>query len=306
MNSNTLKTYDDLIKQGYSQRKACELLGVSRSTMQDTLKRRADQFDSDNTVLSEKTTLGQKVLYIPDPQVKDGCDLSYLSWIGKYAADKKPDVIVCAGDFFDFPSLSSYDKGKLSFEGRRLKKDLEVGILGMDTLMEPILSEKGWLPRLVFTMGNHEERLLRVSSFSPEFDGFIGYDLLKLEDYGWEVHDFLKPVEICGIFFVHYLANPFTGKPYGGNAMNQLKTVGCSFVVGHKQTLDVAIRPTIDGKMQLGIIAGASYPHDEDYKGYQGNNHFRGIVMLHNAKNGFADPCFVSLDYLETKYGNNN
>ena len=34
-----LKEYHKLIADGYSQRKACELLGVARTTMQDTLKR---------------------------------------------------------------------------------------------------------------------------------------------------------------------------------------------------------------------------------------------------------------------------
>ncbi len=50
---------------------------------------------------------------IPDCQVKDGVDLSYLTWVGKYLAEKKPDVIVQIGDFADMPSLSSYDVGKI-------------------------------------------------------------------------------------------------------------------------------------------------------------------------------------------------
>jgi hypothetical protein len=43
---------------------------------------------------------------IPDCQVKDGVDLSYLTWVGKYLIEKKPDVIVKFGDFADMPSLS--------------------------------------------------------------------------------------------------------------------------------------------------------------------------------------------------------
>lgn len=139
-------------------------------------------------------------------------------------------------------------------------------------------------------------RLDRYIDDNPELIGTLGTEMLPFEKYGWEVYDFLKPVEINGIFFVHYLANPMNGKPYGGNAMNILKTVGKSFVVGHKQCLDIAIRPTIDGKQQIGIINGACYPFDERYKGYQGNNHFRGLTVLNDVCDGFGVPMFVSLD----------
>ena len=244
---------------------------------------------------------GLKIMFIPDCQVKPGIDTTYLEAIGQYIVDKKPDVVVNIGDFFDFESLSSYDKGKLSFEGRRLEKDIEAGKEGMKKLLEPLRqfqkSNPWYNPRMVFTIGNHEQRLMRVPSDNAEFDGFIGYHLLELEK-DWEVHDFLKPVNIQGINFVHYLANPMSGKPYGGNAQNQLKNVGASFCVGHKQTLEVAIQPVIDGTMRLGIIAGACYPFNESYKGYTGNNHFRGIVMLHDAKDGFADPSFISTKFL--------
>lgn len=251
---------------------------------------------------------GNKIMFIPDCQVKSGEDLTYLSAIGQYIVDKKPDIIVNAGDFFDFPSLSSYDKGKTSFEGRRLKEDIEVGKHGMRLLLKALRTYQvnvnpSYKPRMVFTLGNHEQRVSRVAENNSEFQGFIGYELLDLEK-DWEVHDFLKPVNINGIHFVHYLSNPMSGRPFGGTALNQLKTIGTSFVVGHKQTLDVAIRPTFDGKMQIGIIAGAAYPFFEDYKGYFGNNHFRGIVMLHNAHDGFAEPSFISTEFLINRYKN--
>lgn len=139
-------------------------------------------------------------------------------------------------------------------------------------------------------------RLDRYVDDNPELIGTLGTEMLPFEKYGWEVYDFLKPIEINGIFFVHYLANPMNGKPYGGNAMNILKTVGKSFVVGHKQCLDIAIRPTIDGKQQIGIINGACYPFEERYKGYQGNNHFRGLTVLNDVRDGFGVPMFVSLE----------
>ena len=59
-----------------------------------------------------------KHMVIPDTQVKPGCPIEHLKWAGQYAVDKKPDVIVHIGDHWDMPSLSHYDKGTTSFEGR--------------------------------------------------------------------------------------------------------------------------------------------------------------------------------------------
>lgn len=256
--------------------------------------------------------MSNRHLVIADTQCKPGHELDYMSAIGKYIAEKRPDVIIHIGDHYDFESLSSYDKGKKSFEGRRLIADIEAGNKGMELLIDPIkklqqqqkrFRKKVYNPRMVFCTGNHEARFDRLANDMPELDGFVGTETLNLEKYGWEVVPFLKPVEIDGIFYVHYLANPFTGKPYGGNALSQLKTVGRSFVVGHKQLLDMAIRPNIDGSMQIGIINGACYPFDEDYKGFQGNNHFRGVMVLNEVENGFGLPMPVSLEYLMERYG---
>jgi hypothetical protein len=252
-----------------------------------------------------------KHLVIPDIQAKDGVDLSHLAWIGDYIIDKKPDVIICIGDFADMPSLSSYDKGKKSFEGRRYKKDIAATTKAMDLLLDPLRKynkhqkqqkNKQYKPRMVLTLGNHEHRIMRAIELQAEYDGVIGYHDLPYSD--WEVYDFLKPVIIDGILYVHYLANPMSGQPYGGGALNQLTKVGQSFVVGHKQTLDVATRFTASGQQQWGIVAGACYLHDEEYKGYQGNYHWRGVVMLHDVRDGSFDPMFVSLEYLRTRYEN--
>jgi len=256
---------------------------------------------------------GKTICVIGDTQVKPGQNLDHLEHVGRYIADKRPDIIVQIGDWWDMPSLSSYDKGKASFEGRRVKEDIEVGHEGMRRMMEPIkklqqsqryFKKKVYSPRMVMTLGNHDERLDRAANDNPELVGFIGTKELNIEQYGWEVYEFLKPVNIEGINFVHYLANPMSGRPYSGSASGMLKTVGASFVMGHKQVLDIAIRTTLEGKNQIGIINGRTYPHREEYKGWQGGNDtFAGITMLYEVKDGFALPSFISLDFLKERYG---
>ena len=89
--------------------------------------------------------------------------------------------------------------------------------------------------------------------------------------------------------------------PYGGNVETRLKTVGHSFTMGHQQTLMYGLR-FVAGQSQHGLVAGACYLHDEDYKGPQGNAHWRGIVIKHEVRDGSYDPMFVSLDYLCRRY----
>ena len=249
---------------------------------------------------------------IPDVQAKPGTDFTFLRYIGEDIVKRRPDVIICLGDWWDMPSLSSYDAGTAMGEGRRLREDIEAGIDAMQMLLLPLHElqrqqrshkVKQYKPRMVFTLGNHEQRLARHINEHPELIGFVSYETLGLQGFGWEVYDFLQPVDIDGISYVHYLANAMTGKPYGGRAMNQLASAGKSFVVGHKQVLDIAIRPILDGSMQLGIIAGACYEHNEEYKGHQGNAHWRGLVVIHDVKNGFGEPMPLSLNYFKRTYG---
>lgn len=252
-----------------------------------------------------------KHLFIPDVQAKEGVPTEHLSWIGQYIVEKKPDVIICIGDFADMPSLSSYDRGKKSFEGRRYKKDIAAARQAMDMLLAPLkeynkhqraMKKAQYNPRMELTLGNHEQRIERAVDAQAELEGMLSYADLPYED--WTVHDYLKPVFIDGVCYTHFMANPMTGLPYGGMAATILKNVGHSFVVGHAQKLEVATRHLTTGQQQWGIIAGAAYLHDENYKGYQGNQHWRGVIMLHDVKDGSFDPMFVSLEYLRRRYEN--
>lgn len=243
------------------------------------------------------------IFVIGDTQVKQGIDLSYIHWVGSYIARKKPEIIVNIGDWYDMQSLSSYDKGQLSAEGRRVKADIEAGDTALDIIESYIKSVEDYNPRKVVTLGNHEDRIDRFVSTHPEFDGFIGTDKLAFSKHGWEVYKFLTPVNICGINFVHYVQNVMTGKPLGGTVVSMLKTIGESFVMGHKQVLEHTLRYLpLSGKPQIGIIVGACYAHSEGYKGIQGNHHFRGCVMLYECQDGYAMSKPVSLDHMKELY----
>lgn len=245
----------------------------------------------------------QKHLVIPDVQAKPGVPLDHLSWAGQYAADKKPDTIIVLGDFGDFPSLSSYDRGTVSAENKRYQYDLEATHKAMELFMAPIRKERGYAPRLVLTLGNHEDRITRYAEQNPALAGRVSTADLGYEEWGFEVYPFRQVVKIDGIAYTHYFYNHNTGKPYGGeNLHTRLKTIGLSFTMGHQQGLNTAIRDLADGTRQRGLVAGSFYQHEEAYKGPQGNGHWQGIIMKNEVQNGNYDLCEVSLDFLRRRY----
>lgn len=254
-------------------------------------------------------------IVIPDTQAKAGVPTQHLRWIGRYIVDHfagQDDIsIIHLGDHADMPSLSSYDKGKKAMEGRRYVEDIRAANAAFDVLCKPLedynlrrakSKHTQWWPARHILLGNHEDRITRATEDDAQIDGVISLDDLNYATHGWQVHDFLDPLTLDGVVYAHYFYNPMTGKPYSGAALNRLKTLGHSFTMGHQQTLDYAVR-FVQGRSQHGLIAGACYLHDEDYKGYQGNAHWRGIIVCHDVRDGSFDPMFVSLDYLERRYG---
>jgi Calcineurin-like phosphoesterase len=251
-----------------------------------------------------------KHLVIPDVQFKSGNDPRFLTAIGNYIVSKKPDVVVCIGDFADMPSLSSYDRGTKSFEGRRYKADIEAAHLGMENLLEPLRAynitakkqhKERYHPRLVLTLGNHEDRISRAVNSDPKLDGTIGLSDLKYSDFGWEVHPYLSPVVIDGIAYCHFFTSGVMGRPVASaRHLVQKKHMSCT--MGHVQNWEMHREVRADGKPVLGLFSGSCYEHDEDYLGPQGNTYDRGIWLKNEVKDGHYHPLYVSLKYLKNNY----
>lgn len=251
-----------------------------------------------------------KHFVVPDSQAKPGQDLSYLRAIGMEIVEQRPDVIIHLGDNWDLPSLSSYDSAR-KCEGRRLNEDLQVGEMAMLELLGPLRAlqeqqrvnkKKIYKPRLVFLMGNHENRLQRHIDAHPQLENLVTPIQQCVKRLGWECHEFLVPVIIDGVAYAHYFYAPNTGRPYGGMCVTKLKNIGHSFTMGHVQGLDYGqlVRP--DGTLHMGLVVGSSYIEDEEYKGAQANHHWRGVVVKNNVKDGEYDPCFMSTVSLMEKY----
>lgn len=262
---------------------------------------------------SEDTTKGRRILVIPDTQVKPGVNTDHLEWAGQYAVKMKPDVIVHIGDHWDMPSLSSYDKkGSRQMEGRRYVKDIDAGNMAMDRFMAPIHAEvarlkkgkrRAWNPRLVYTMGNHEQRIVRAVDQDAQLEDLISLDDFNLAEHGFEVYPFLEPVVIDGIVFCHYICSGVMGRSIS-SARAGLTKRHQSFFQGHVQSRDIAEGVRADGKRITGIMGGSFYTHEEGYLSPQYNTGktWSGVWVLHGCDDGEHDYMPVSIDYLRSKY----
>jgi hypothetical protein len=252
-------------------------------------------------------------LVVPDTQIKPGVPTEHIDWLAQYCIDKKPDVLVIIGDWADMPSLSSYDKGTKSFEGRTYRADILAANDALQRFMAPIEAEqarvaknrkKTWNLRKIFTMGNHEHRINRAIETQRELEGLISTDDLFFKQFGFEVYPFLEVATADGVAYSHYFVSGVMGRPCtSARALLQKKYMSC--VAGHQQGYDIATAYRGDGTRITAIIAGSFYQHDEGYLNPQTNKHYRGLVMLNEVQNGEFDEMKVSMGYLREKYGQN-
>lgn len=244
---------------------------------------------------------GLKIAFIPDVQAMDGVPLNHLTAAGKYIAAKRPDVIVCIGDFGDFPSLSRFGS-PLDREGLRYRKDVGAFHRAMELLMNPIAKVAGYKPRLEFTEGNHEGHIGRYADEHPEMEGTISSADLQLASYGWRVHPFLQPVAIGGVAFCHYFPSGIMGRPIT-TARALLTKLHMSAVAGHQQDRDIAFGRRADGSHMTSIISGSFYQHQYKYLSPFTNTHWRGMWFLNEVIDGRFDEMALSIPYLLRRFG---
>jgi hypothetical protein len=251
-----------------------------------------------------------KHLVLPDVQAKDGVDFTYLNKIGRYIVEKRPEKIICLGDWADMPSLSSYDQGKKSFEGKRYLKDIAASHAAMEALLSPMWEfnakakrnkEKQYHPEMVLTLGNHENRINRAVNDDSKLEGVLTVDALGYAGYGWKVIPFLDVIVIDGVAYSHYFTTGLMGRPVTtASACIAKKHQSC--IQGHQQGLQIATAYNAEGRNLTSIIAGSCYEHEESYMSQQGNRHWRGFLMLHDVHDGEFDLMPVSLKYINKKY----
>lgn len=312
LNSKPLQEALDLVEIWGSAHLArlANATDVPRNTLEGRAKQArllgmAPTVKKDAPRIYTRQRLGKMHLVIPDCQVKPGVRTDHMEWIGNYIVEKKPDTVICIGDYWDMESLSFYDKGKAAFEGRRYVNCVKSGRTAMERLLKPLAdynrtakkSEK-YDPDKEFLGGNHENRIVRLGDDHAEYRGKFNIEDLGIEEYGWKFHDFLKVVEIDGIEYSHFFTSGVMGRPVSSAAALLRERQG-SATMGHVQHTDIAMHKKTQN---IAMFCGTCYLHDEPYLGPQGQSQRRQIVVKHEVEDGKYDPMFVSLKFLEKAY----
>ena len=255
-----------------------------------------------NVIKVKVPKAGLNIAVIPDCQVKPGVNTDHLEWCGKYLAIKQPDVIIQIGDFTDMSSLNMHEApGSQRMEGKRYKKDIESVLCAMNRFLTPIQKVSGYTPKLLLTLGNHEDRITRAISKDPKLEGLMSLDDLQYQQHGWGVFPFLQPISVGGIAFSHYFPSGVMGRPIT-TARALLTKLHMSAYAGHQQGRDIAYAKRADGKDMTAILSGSFYTHTESYLNPFTNDHWRGFFMLHQVKDGEYDEMAVSVDYLKRRF----
>jgi len=246
---------------------------------------------------------------LPDPHASPDFNNDRAEYIGKLILDLKPDVLVNLGDCADMGSLSAYDKGKRSFQGRTYNRDINAAIDFNDRLFAPIRAAKKRLPYRVILEGNHEQRITRAIELQPELEGAIGFDDLDYPRYYDEVVRYRGSspgiIEIDGIAYAHYFISGVMGRPISGEhpAYSLLSKGFVSATAGHLHTLDYCVRTNAHGIRQQCLIAGVGQDYDSPFAGNANDLWWRGVIIKRNVENGQYDPEFISLKRLKEIYG---
>jgi len=256
--------------------------------------------------------MGKDYLVVPDQHSHPDHNNDRADWLGQFIKDRKPDVVVNMGDCWDLPSLSSFDKGKASFNGASYERDINAGLDFQDRMWHPIKQSKKKQPRKVFLEGNHCHRIKKVLEYEPHLAGErygISYSNLQLKEYYHDIvyYEGQTPgiITLDGISFAHFFVSGLMGRPIGGehHAASLLAKNYSSCVAAHSHTVDWAVRSGSNGKTVMGLVAGVYQDYNSGWAGMCNNLWWQGLVYLKNVEDGVYEPEFISMESLRKAYG---
>lgn len=250
-------------------------------------------------------------LIVGDTHAHPDYDNSRADLLAGLINDLRPDVYVHIGDSADMASLSTYDRGLSYFVGRNYKDDVNAHLEFEDRVWGPVRRQKKKLPYRVFCIGNHEDRISRALSKSPELTGAISMKDLQLETFydtvvPYEGHGTPGVIDVDGVDYAHYVVAGISGRPLASvhQGFQLLQKRHKSTTVGHSHVFSYDVQKYQKGNSTL---HGLSLPCFVDYPvSWAGNVTdlwSRGVVIKRGVENGNYDMEFISMNRLKEIYG---
>lgn len=255
-------------------------------------------------------------LVVPDAHCGPGHNFTRFSALGSLITDKRPDNIVLMGDFVTLESLSAWDLGKAGkMEGKRYSEDCKAGVQAIDLMLSPLrrlqarqkkLGEFVYSPKIVYLMGNHEDRLDRYLATKPELSAHLDVAKdLELEESGFtDIVPYRGFIELEGVLFTHAVMNAANTAIGGKTALSVIaQAVSKSVVIGHLHRLETinVTRHGADDIIQI-LSTGCFFEGVEDYADGGLNAYWRGVMLLSHYKKGRFDITTISTDRLMELY----
>jgi hypothetical protein len=247
-------------------------------------------------------------LVIPDAHAHPDHNNDRADYLAQLIIDLHPDVVINMGDCFDMPSLSSYDKGKRSFQGKSYYADISSGNEFQERMWGPVKARKKKLPLRIQLVGNHEHRIEKALDASPELVGTIGAFDFNFDAYNDIVvpYDGIIPgeIEVDGISYSHYFVSGLLGRPIGGlhPAYSLLTKRYASSTAAHSHVLDYATYASPRGWLNS-LVAGCYVDYKSSWAGQAQRLWWSGIIFKEEVENGQYDPTFISMKQLQKEYG---
>ena len=230
-------------------------------------------------------------LTIPDSHIKPDQSHSRVRHLANFISEHQPDIIINMGDWFDLPSLSHYDIGTASYEGRRYSKDISAGRSSLEYLTNCIAKISQYNPQLEFLIGNHENRIDKVTDTDPRLIGTVGIGDLGATELGWRVTPFLQPRVIDGIAYCHYFVSGVLSRAISGVNIGArlLAMQNMSCIQAHNHTFDYSEKPKADGGKVMGMTVGCYFTHREEWARAANQLYWRGLVLVTDVAKGYGE-----------------
>lgn len=283
-------------------------LGVSRY---DLLVVEAYVKANGTPVVTRKT--GATHLVIGDAHAKPNQSLARFRWLGRVVEELGQKAlsegtefkVIQIGDWFDMPSLSSYDKGRGSAELRRYKADIEAGHDAYALVAAEISSEVRAVTDFHAIGGNHGEgRCKRFMNDNPELIGLLHGPRETSEAFGWHYTPYLEWLHLDGVGYCHYMQNPNSGTAVSGvNVGRSLLIKGHrSVTVGHNHRLDSYTSSDAFGAAIQTLSCGCYFEEREAYAGQSNDKWWRGLCVKTDVRDGQYNLQTLTFDSIRRKY----